>query len=1178
MPEERKLVSILFADVVGSTALADELDAEDVRALMSRYYEHARRVITPYGGTLEKFIGDAIMAVFGLAQVHGDDAERALAAALALREAIATDEVLVQHIQLRVGVNTGEVVATSDPRSLDFLVTGDAVNVAARLQQGAQPGEIVASERTVQAARKAFLFAEARELQARGKPQPLRIFPLKGPHIARQMERPPFVGRRQDLLQLDLLKERTLEEGRPQLALVVAPAGTGKSRLLETFLDRLNPSEGFQVAFARCLPYGQTLTYWPLRGLLSELLGSEPTRESVQAIFLQRGYQREDAARLAELVLTTQGVEEKSQPDTGEASAPLAEPPETGFLKMLSQPATWTTLEERLNGLDKQFDNFDPFKIDDWLKETGLTNLGALNTTSGPSDMAGLRSLGRTLKKSGLALGNAINEKVAQTLRETLPGRSRGSERESIFTAWRLLIEALAIQTPRVIVFEDLHWANDNLLDLIEYSMYQQTSASLLLIALGRPELLDRRPAWGSGRQNATLLTLQPLGEQQTRELLASLGETLPEAICDQIVARSGGNPFFALELLHAFHELRLRGEVDHLAPLPDTVHAAVLARIDLLTQQERTALQIASVVSRSFSPALLHAVLDTSSSEEIQTAIDGLLARDLLVQIANDTYDFRHMLIRDVAYGTLSRTERIRMHSAIARWMGSRADEHLDQYVELIAYHYREAYQLSRQSAVPLALPFKPEEVVPLFERAARLATRSGSFAEANNHFLLAIELAPATEHARLHEERGDSVSWSGSTPYEAYKQALDCWRAAGAHNPSSGARLIRKVLNAATRAFFFTALQPSETAALRTEGLQLAIQGDNPDEQWRLRVSECFDPRYMWAKSRKAHQAELPALRENALQAAAYFEQQQNWTAMSEALDGCTGITIYLYRWQEALELSRRRLAIPDLPPEEWVDVIFSSGLIYFWQGDYASTVATIQNALAGLKPGHPIASLGKLINILATTFFLTGQWDEVLKLLPRLHEIRERVQYDQHASASLGEGYSAVLQVALAREDQPMIDSITTILRQYTHLQGPTSQDYLAVLLANSPAHITFSEEPLTDGFMNTLLCFYNEHGEPLPETFLNQIQDPELLPNSMAVYLHVSLALQTNDPVLLARAIDEAEARQLPVHAARMRIILARHSRNPQALEQARPVLARLGDRQFLRHLEEVASSL
>jgi class 3 adenylate cyclase len=270
MPEERKLVTILFADVTESTALGETLDPEDIRALMGRYYTHARRIMQEHGGTLEKFIGDAVMAVFGLPHAHGNDAERALAASLALREAVATDTVLGGRLLLRIGINTGEVIATSDPQGSDFLVTGDTVNVAARLQQAASPGQLVASERTADAAQAAFLFDIARLVEVKGKRQPLRVFPLKEARLVRRVTRPPFVGRREDLLQLSVLLARVLEERRPQLVSILAPAGTGKTRLLEELLARLDPADGFQVATARCLPYGQTLTYWRSRSVPSQ--------------------------------------------------------------------------------------------------------------------------------------------------------------------------------------------------------------------------------------------------------------------------------------------------------------------------------------------------------------------------------------------------------------------------------------------------------------------------------------------------------------------------------------------------------------------------------------------------------------------------------------------------------------------------------------------------------------------------------------------------------------------------------------------------------------------------------------------------------------------------------------------------------------------------------------------
>ena len=362
MAEERKLVTILFADVAGSTALGESLDPEDVRALMTRYFEHARRVVSEHGGTVEKFIGDAVMAVFGLAQAHGDDAERALAAAQALRDVVAGDAVLDGRFVLRMGVHTGEVIATSDSSRGDFLVTGDAVNVAARLEQHAQPGEIVASRRTAEAARAAFLFGKRRLVTAKGKRHRIEVYPLSGPRPTRQVGRPPLVGRRRELAQLALLCTAVLEDRRPQLISIIAPAGTGKTRLLEEFLAQLDPSSGFQIAMARCLPYGDHLTYWPLRGLLEGLLGGEFSREQVVKAFSRAGHQAEDAARLADLVLATLGIERDGQSDSQ-------------------------------------------------------------------------------------------------------------SDRMSIFGAWRLLVEAVAREAPRIIIFEDLHWASESLLDLVEHVM-----------------------------------------------------------------------------------------------------------------------------------------------------------------------------------------------------------------------------------------------------------------------------------------------------------------------------------------------------------------------------------------------------------------------------------------------------------------------------------------------------------------------------------------------------------------------------------------------------------------------------------------------------------------------------------------------------------------------------------
>ncbi|HEV2237920.1 MAG TPA: adenylate/guanylate cyclase domain-containing protein, partial [Ktedonobacterales bacterium] len=639
MAEERKLVTILFADVTDSTALGEALDPEDIRALMGRYFQLAQEIVPAHGGTLEKFIGDAVMAVFGLPQAHGNDAERALAAALALRAAVEGDALLAGRLQLRMGVNTGEVVASNDTGRGEFLVTGDAVNVTARLEQAAAPGEILASERTSGAAEAAMRFGPAREIEAKGKRQPLRVFPLLGPRPTRQMGHPPLVGRKQDLAQLALLRDRALAERRPQLVSIVAPAGTGKTRLLEEFLARLPRAAGFRVATAHCVPYGEALTYWPLRGLLDELLGEPFTPERVAAALAAGGHSQDEADHFAGLVLAPLGIEPEG-----------------------------------------------------------------------------------------------------------------ATERELIFSAWRALLEVLARVTPRIVVFEDLHWASDSLLDLVEYVMHPRTQAALLIISTGRPELLDRRSGWGGGRRSFTALALDPLSASETQRLVHTLARKLPDATRDEIVERSGGNPFFTIELTRRAteREQSVESGQESLPLLPDTVHEAVQERLDQLAPDEKHVLQAAAVAGRTFRAATLEALVVEPSRGGIAVALDGLLNRDLIAptETEADAYTFRHILIRDVAYSTLSRSERIRLHAAVAVWLEHFAAGRQDEFAELIAYHYREAAQLARQSAVPVPLPFEVTVAARWLERAGEMAARVGAVLEAHRHLEAAIALAPAEDH----------------------------------------------------------------------------------------------------------------------------------------------------------------------------------------------------------------------------------------------------------------------------------------------------------------------------------------------------------------------------------------------------------------------------------------------
>lgn len=1063
MPEERKLVTILFADVTESTALGDTLDPEDVRALMGRYYAHARRIIQEHGGTLEKFIGDAVMAVFGLPHAHGNDAERALAAALALREAVATDTVLAERLLLRLGINTGEIIATSYPQGGDFLVTGDAVNVAARLQQAARPGEIVVSERTADAAQAAFLFGDARLVEVKGKRQPLRLFPLQEARLVRRVTRPPFVGRRQDLLQLSVLQARVLEERRPQLVSILAPAGIGKTRLLEEFLARLNPADGFQVATARCLPYGQTLTYWPLRGLLTDLLGGEIAKPPVTEAFARGGHTPEDATRLADFVLTTLGIE-----------------------------------------------------------------------------------------------------------------REGTTDRESIFTAWRLLLESLAHQAPRIVVFEDLHWASESLLDLVEHIMHPRTQVPLFIVVLSRPELLERRPTWGGGRQNFTALALEPLSETHTRELVERLTGGLHEAIRERIVERCGGNPFFAVELVRGLAEHGITGKAALAETLPDTVHAAVLARLDLLSPQERAVVQAAAVAGRAFRPATIHAALGDRTPSEIDEALDALLTHNLVVSAQGRTFTFRHALIRDVAYGTLSRVERVRMHGKIAAWLEANAGEHVDEYTELIAYHYRETVLLSRQAAVPLELPIDPARAVHYLTRAGHLASRSGAFAEARTYLQSAIDLAPQEEHLLLYEQLGDCVVW-GNTAIEAYRQALARWRGTVAQDPLVGVRLLRKLLITSLRWNVTPRSAEEELVRLLAEARRLAEAADDEDERWRVQLAHIW--LFLWSENDTLQDVEQG--RSTALAAATYFEARADWVSFSDALDAYISLSRGVGAHDDALEASRRRLSIPELPAMERGDALNMMAQLSFHLGNYSRCYEIVREGLARLRLGEPVGYLAGAVALAMRALYVTGRWSEIDALMPTLEDVWEQVQHDVSTATDVAYGYFTVLDMALAREDQVATSTAASVLERCLptgQANAQNGQSLLAALLEDDPRPIDY--DPSNGDWGTNLLLFFNEHGVHAPPALIAQERYWLSLAASVlrSRCVEIAEALVAEDLARLAAALDEAEATGLILHAARMRVVLAQRTSDRAQLERARSVLERQGDRHFLRRLDEVAATL
>jgi DNA-binding SARP family transcriptional activator len=649
---ERKLATVLFADLVGSTELGEQ-DPERTRALLERFYTAMAEEIERAGGTVEKFVGDAVMAAFGVPVAQEDHAERALHAALGMRTRF---EVLFGGaLELRLGVNTGEVVA-AQAREGGSFVTGDAVNVAARLEQAAAPGEILVGERTVAAARGAFEFGELVTAEAKGKARGVRCHPLRR---ALTLTRPrgvgglrrTFVGRKTELELMAAAFERAVEGQEPHLVAVMGDAGVGKTSLVREFLEwlRSQPEEPLAL-IGRCLAYGRGITYWPLGEVLREHLGlleSDPTQ----------------------------------------------------------------LVRERLG--ERQI-------------------------------------LGMTL---GLDVAGDLHPLLA---------------RERLHEAWVELLDDIASERPTVVVIEDLHWAEEPLLDLLE-QLLRDSSGSLLLVATARPELLDRRAGWAAAHHNATRLWLEPLSRNEAVHMLEQLlGPAPPARLHRLVVEQAEGNPFFLEELVAALIDrgflVRHHGgcELRHLPSgftVPDSIESILAARIDLLGPAEKAALQAASVVGRVFWQG---PVLELLGGIDPDTGV--LVGRDFIRRrrtssvAGEQEFAFKHALTRDVAYESLPKARRARLHATFAAWI-ERLGGDRDEHAPLLAHHYAEAVKPEDRD---LAWPDEDAEFERLcvqalvwLRRASELAAARYAIDEQISLLERALELEPSpAERSRLERE----------------------------------------------------------------------------------------------------------------------------------------------------------------------------------------------------------------------------------------------------------------------------------------------------------------------------------------------------------------------------------------------------------------------------------------
>jgi len=553
----RKTVTVLFCDLVGSTSLGDRADPELLRELMGRYHAELRTILERHGGTVEKFVGDAAMAVFGVPQAHEDDALRAVRAAAEMRDAVGR-----LGLEARIGVNTGEVVAGQG----ETLVTGDAVNVAARLEQAASADEILIGEATERLVREAVRVDRTEPLTLKGKPEPVPAYRLLEllpdvPAFTRPIEA-PFVRRERELETLERVLASATGERKPQLCTIVGPPGIGKSRLARELIQRSQA----RVLVGRCLSYGEGITYWPLGEVVSQL---------------------------------------------GDLSSALGD--------------------------------------------------------DGDAELAAFR--------------------IAAALGTT----DTGASSEEIAWGFRELFEALARERQLIVVFDDIHWAEATLLDLIEYVSAFASDAPLLLICLARPDLFELRPAWATSKPNATLVTLEPLAASQTETLVDELRD-VPEQTKARIVGAAEGNPLFVEQLV----AMQAGSGEDELV-IPPTIQALLAARIDRLEPKERAVIERASIEGRTFHRGSVQELLPEHARAGVGGYLMGLVRKEFIhpdrSQLpGDDGFRFGHVLIRDAAYASIPKKLRAELHERFADWLESRLGD--DAPDEILGYHLERAYR----------------------------------------------------------------------------------------------------------------------------------------------------------------------------------------------------------------------------------------------------------------------------------------------------------------------------------------------------------------------------------------------------------------------------------------------------------------------------------------------------
>ncbi|HET9462000.1 MAG TPA: BTAD domain-containing putative transcriptional regulator [Gaiellaceae bacterium] len=651
--EERKLVTVLFMDALGLAAQPDHSDPEDVHAQLQPYYAAVREEVERFGGTVDRYVGATIMAVFGVPRSHDDDAERAVRAALAIIDRLDLDT--------RAAVETGEaLVDLARGDAGEAVLAGEVVTSAALLREDAPVAGVLVGERSRQAARTALDLQEAPDVVVPGASAPMRRWLVQGVRASARAIQAPFTGRAVELPLLEQAFVRTLRESTVQLVTITGEPGIGKTRLVAEFRTLLENRQPVLWRQGRCLPYGDGITYWAL----------------------------------GEVVKAQAGILESDDPQQA------AEKLEAAATAVLEDPTHR-----------------------DWIVASLAPLVGAVSTSPVGAD----------------------------------------ERAETSFTGWRRFLEAIAVHDPLVLVFEDLQWADPALLDFLDRLADSGSPVPMLVVCTARPELYDMRPGWGGGKRNSTAIALSPLSEEETGRLLAALlaRAVLPGVVHDVLLERSGGNPLYAEEFARMLVDrgiLERHGRRGVIAPgaeipVPESIHAVIAARIDLLPPERKVLLQDAAVIGRVFWSS---AVADMQMIDE--ATVDAALrevARTELIRPARVSslsdeaeYSFWHALVRDVAYGQIPRAVRARKHEAAADWTERLAGDRVTDHAELLAHHYLRALELRRAVG--------DDPTAQLEERAVRFLALAGDHAlqldvsRAESYYRRALELLSSHDERR--------------------------------------------------------------------------------------------------------------------------------------------------------------------------------------------------------------------------------------------------------------------------------------------------------------------------------------------------------------------------------------------------------------------------------------------